>query len=679
MAANFVGRAAELKEMRRSAASQENCHRASILVLEGLGGIGKTQLALEYAVRNRKLYTAVFWINAKSERTLQDALASCAERIPLNNVLDGNGELLQAEHTIKRALKAVLNWLELPENSKWLLIFDNVDSHISISSPGGDAKNSYDIRRYIPSAAHGTILITTRLSRLSQLGKAILVKEINTRDGMEIFCASAGLSSECNEVQGIVTRLRGYPLAISQAGGYVRQTGISATKYLKQFDSYLTGLMQEEQNLTYENGSISSSWRLSFEEVKIRNSDSARLLLLWGFLDNSDIWWDMFRLAEVCENKKRLDTFLRVPLLLSGHGEQKELLRDDSGWLSALASNEPRFLSAIRILRDFSFASPLDGTDGYSLHPVLHGWARSQVDPALWTSYLDATAALLGRAAPLAHTRDAWATQRRLTLHVKRFWSLFDEHHNKDSILPDGLNGLALFEFDQSNPQRARMACEIACRGWEHILGPDHFQTIECLVDMACTYYGMQQYGDADKVWDCIVSKYGNINGPIEKLIARSLDALGRSSARQGKMECAVDYFCQTLIKKKKIFGEEALSTLDTMRQLGLAHQQLGDFNEAIAVHQQVLAGFERELGSNNTWTLLAINDLGSAHGRKGDLQLAEKLLRSAYETMRTQLGHSNSKTIEIMHNLSAVYRGQKRLDADQLLLSDGIVSSLAS
>jgi hypothetical protein len=138
----FVGRGYELDEMAKYLHPDHKAQKQRRLVLGGMGGIGKTQLAIAYAESGRGSYTSVFWLNAVSETALKDSFRSIASLIfdfEDPGVLD------------KEIVRHVHQWLCNPKNTGWLLIFDNYDD------PG-----QFQIDHYYPPPAHGDIVITTR-------------------------------------------------------------------------------------------------------------------------------------------------------------------------------------------------------------------------------------------------------------------------------------------------------------------------------------------------------------------------------------------------------------------------------------------------------------------------------------------------------------------------------------
>jgi hypothetical protein len=164
----FVGRPVEMAELERVLLPKRQSCRQKTLVLHGLGGIGKTQLAVEFARQHYRKFSAVFWLDGRSEDTLKRSIASSASRIPKGQIsessrkysTDGNGDS-------NLVVQKVMGWLSQQDNTNWLLIFDNVDKDYNSHNSDPDA---YDVRRYFPSADHGSVLVTTRLAKLEQLG-----------------------------------------------------------------------------------------------------------------------------------------------------------------------------------------------------------------------------------------------------------------------------------------------------------------------------------------------------------------------------------------------------------------------------------------------------------------------------------------------------------------------------
>jgi hypothetical protein len=174
---------AELERVLVPGPGQSQRHKVHIL--HGLGGMGKTQLAVEFARRHHRRFSSVFWLDGRSEDTLTRSIASHASRIPPGQIAE-TSRMYAADSgaDVDVVVKDVLAWLARSDNSTWLLIFDNVDREYK--AQGGDP-DAYDVRRYLSGADHGSVLVTTRLARLEQLGDSQRLGKVSKQQGQAIL------------------------------------------------------------------------------------------------------------------------------------------------------------------------------------------------------------------------------------------------------------------------------------------------------------------------------------------------------------------------------------------------------------------------------------------------------------------------------------------------------------
>ena len=180
----FVDRPLDTIELEHALLPQQPNRRRKIFVLYGLGGIGKTQLAVDFARRHYRRFSSVFWLDGRSEDSLKQSIANCATRVPEGQISEkSRNYILTGEGNIDTVITEMMDWLRKPNNTKWLLIFDNVDRdyHQHNSEPG-----AYDINRYLPGD-HGSVLITTRLSQLAQLGDSTRLNKVDASQARAIF------------------------------------------------------------------------------------------------------------------------------------------------------------------------------------------------------------------------------------------------------------------------------------------------------------------------------------------------------------------------------------------------------------------------------------------------------------------------------------------------------------
>jgi hypothetical protein len=180
-AAQFVARESELAEMHQILHSKTS---RSAVVLHGLGGIGKTQLAIEYTRRHKEKYTVIFWLNANDENSLRLSFRDNAQQVlrhhPSTTVLAS----VNLDEDLDQVVSAVKAWLDLQKNTRWLMIYDNYDNPRAAGNPDG---STVDIRQFLPRSDHGSIIITTRSAQVSQ-GRRIHVQKLGSvQESLEIL------------------------------------------------------------------------------------------------------------------------------------------------------------------------------------------------------------------------------------------------------------------------------------------------------------------------------------------------------------------------------------------------------------------------------------------------------------------------------------------------------------
>ncbi|CAK7201650.1 hypothetical protein SEUCBS139899_004359 [Sporothrix eucalyptigena] len=155
-----------------------------VCILHGLGGMGKTQLGVAFVRKHKEEFTAIFWLEGRSKDTLMRSLAGCAKRIPEGQIPSTSRTAdLSNESAIEEAVRHVRAWLERPDNTDWLLVFDNVDKDHLAENPDEDA---YDVLDYVPGD-HGSVLITTRLETLQELGDALGLRKVDDELSKAMF------------------------------------------------------------------------------------------------------------------------------------------------------------------------------------------------------------------------------------------------------------------------------------------------------------------------------------------------------------------------------------------------------------------------------------------------------------------------------------------------------------
>jgi hypothetical protein len=185
-AAQFVAREEELSKMHELLHGHSS---RAVIVLHGLGGIGKTQLAVQYVRRHKEKHTAIFWLNANDEDSLRLSFRGIAQQVLQCHPSAGVLSSVDLEGDLDRVASAVKAWLNLQGNARWLMVYDNYDNpRIS----GSSNTSTVDIRQYLPESDQGSIIITTRSARVTQGERLHVQKLAGLEDGLKILANMSG-------------------------------------------------------------------------------------------------------------------------------------------------------------------------------------------------------------------------------------------------------------------------------------------------------------------------------------------------------------------------------------------------------------------------------------------------------------------------------------------------------
>ncbi|KAF2008315.1 FabD/lysophospholipase-like protein, partial [Aaosphaeria arxii CBS 175.79] len=398
-AREFIDRPSEMRALEQALLPRRGNNRRATFVLYGLGGIGKTQLAVEFMRRYQRAFSCVFWLDGSSQDSLQQGIARNASRIPDGQISQTSKQYAETrEGDIQVVAREVLAWLALPDNSRWLVVFDNVDREHGqhVADP-----LAYDVRLYFPAADHGSVLITSRLARLEQLGTSQHVTKVDEGTAQAIL-SSWYKKSHGEDHKPLLDLLDGLPLAIAQAGAYLQETGVGFEKYVEFYEQQWAELIgpenQPEMPLQeYGGRSVWTTWALSYDAIWRQSEAIAKLLLLWSCLNNQDMWYGLFNKA--C-------------------GSNAEVAAKVSDWIGSLGSNEMKFVQAMRLLRNYSMIEEVEGTASYTTHPVVHKWANHYGCREHGEQLAELAVLLVGWAVPNKSSRDYMALQKRLLPHA---------------------------------------------------------------------------------------------------------------------------------------------------------------------------------------------------------------------------------------------------------------------
>jgi tetratricopeptide (TPR) repeat protein len=661
----FVGRGGDLDRLWGFLKPRQSNIR-KVLVLYGLGGIGKTQLAIRFARMHKDDFTAIFWLNGKDRGTLVQSLASVLPKLPGTDYI-GNPE---NEEVAEQQARQTLKWLAADGNSKWLLIFDNIGWYSSRYAQG---REGYDIAEFFPPADHGSIIITTRLAQLRELGKSYPVKKLSTEEAVELLINSSGYTCETSldpgellplrayltlagivllhyiDIANLAHRLDGLPLAIVIAGSFICSTGTTFAKYLHLYDQSWCHLQSNaEPQHQYSHGNLLSTWKISYSEIQQRDPSAAKLLLLFSYFNNRDIWFQLIENGLKSSNPPE--------------------------WFCNVISSEMAFLTAIKTLISFSFIESRHKVNSYSMHPVVQDWCQhssSEIDEDSQIELKTIVLASVGYTVPLSTEKKYWVLQQRLLPHVNQMVKVLQNGWNyipQDPTIPGAIYALGNLYFDQGKLKEAEAMYQRALTGNEKALGPDHTSTLETVRKLGTLYFNQGKLKEAEVMYQRALTGNEKALGPDHPSTLNTIHNLGYLYSDRGKLKEAEVMYQRALTGNEKALGPDHTSTLKTVHNLGILYFDQGKLKEAEAMYQRALTGNEKALGPDHTLTLLTVYTLGTLYRGQGKLKEAEAMYQRALTGNEKALGPEHTSTLNTVCALGILYYNQGKLKEAEVM-----------
>lgn len=483
----FTGRDPLLQELHSRMTQEYHAVLSQSLVLSGLGGIGKTQTALEYAYRHVHDYTALFWIEAETPERLVSSFVALAETLNLPERLESDKP---------RMVSAVQRWLATHQG--WLLIFDNVEE-LEIVKP------------FVPTVPHGSILFTTRLQAVGNLAQQVTVETMGLAEGTlfllrraKLLPAEAFLDAVSPELlaeaEALVIELDFLPLALDQAGAYLEEVGCTLSTYLELYHRRRKELLHRRGHTPSDHpASVATTWSLSFQRLEQRNPAATDLLRICAFLEPDAIPEEL--LQEGC---RTLGSFMHAVAtdLLAFHEACEELAR----FSLVQRDRESRLLRIHRLVQAILTEAMENNEQEWWVEHLIRATERvfpARVDATTWS--------LCQRLLPQAQMGSLWvercavATEQAAALllrtaHYLREVALYEQAKRlnqqvlaiRERMLTQeqleiarSLHELAEVSRQLGNYAEAEPLYQRALRMREQHLGPEHPDTADTLHDFA--------------------------------------------------------------------------------------------------------------------------------------------------------------------------------------------------
>ncbi len=662
----FTGREALLEYLHRCLSAAQSIALTQSYALCGLGGIGKTQVALEYAYRHALDYRAVFWLVAETTETLFASLQLIADVLQLPARQDPEQVRLIAE---------VRRWLSIHQG--WLLIGDNVEDVEVLQS-------------VLPPARQGAILLTTRLQALSTVADGLEVPPMSHEEGCmlvarrakrlqlpraanERYEVAALTLDEAAAATEVALLLEGLPLALDQAGAYIEETGCSIVEYLQRYRQRRQPLLARRGIASgHHPASVTTTVQLAIKQLERVDQAARELLLMCAFLQPDTIPEDLFMTGA---------SFLG-PVL------------------GPVAADPAQFDQTLAVLRRFSLISRHTETHTLAVHRLVQAVVQDDLDPTMKRLWSERALKAVNAALPQAEFAK-WSHFERCLPHVlgSLAWLKPGEaalpeaadlcfktgsyllergrykeaepllvqavaygeklHGTDDPTLVPLLVRLGGLWQRQGSYEMAQSALQRALALAEQFLEPTHPQKVEALRELGGLYWQQGKDAEAEQVAHRVLAICEHHFGPDHPQTASALASLASSWQEQGKYAEAEPLFLRALAICEQRLGANHPQTAETLNSLTLLHLDQGNAERAAHVGRQALAIFERQMGPDHPKTAMALNNLALASRRQGNYGEALPLYQRSLAIAEQQLGPEHPHTAISMSNLATVYREQ--------------------
>lgn len=624
----FLGRDQEIAHVRRCLQAGRAAALAQPHALSGLGGIGKTQIAVEYAYRYIQDYQTILWAYAQSSEALSSSYVSFAAFLELPE------REAREQETI---IEAVKRWLQLHHD--WLLILDNADELAIL--PG-----------FLPPQPGGHLLLTTRAQASGRLARRLNIESLSPELGMVLLLRRSGLLAPDASLEQvspeeqalaiqITQELGGLPLALDQAGAYLEETSTSLAQYWQLYQQYRADLLRERRGgfVADHPLSVTATWSVSFQRIQERNPGAAELLRLLAWLPADAI----------AEEILPAGTALLGPVLGPIVG-------------SPLLLNE-----ALEALRAYSLVHRDPKTHLLALHRLVQAVLQDQQEQEERQMWAERAVRLVNAAFPVAD-EEMWPTCERLlplaltaAKHIEQQQMTFQEA------------GRLLFEAASYLRKRANYGVaerlyQQAIYIFEQQLELEHPQLADVLSGLANLYWEQSRYGEAEPLIRRALHIREQQWGPQHPQVAHSLSNLALIYLDQGKYVEAEPLYRRALHLWEQQLGPEHSQVgvaLNGLANISLEH---GKYEEAEQLYQRALHLWEQQLGPEHPWLVYALIGLANLYLDQGKYVEAGRFYQRALRIREQQLGPEHPQVAYALLGLAKVSREQgKYAEAEQL------------
>ncbi|WP_406150349.1 FxSxx-COOH system tetratricopeptide repeat protein [Streptomyces sp. NBC_01012] len=640
----FTGRSLVLERMRDQLGGGMAVVLPQPQTLYGLGGVGKTQVALEYVHRFMADYDLVWWISSEQVDDVVASLAELAVRLGAQGGDDMAAASQEAVDLLRRGVPS----------ERWLLVFDNADDPERLS-------------RYFPQGGSGHILVTSRNQSWSQHGDALPVDVFLREESIEHLQRRApGLSTE--DAAQVATAVGDLPLAVEQAAAWIAETATPIGAYLEQLARQAPQVLALNQPAGYPEP-VAATWNISIARLKERSPAAVRLLQLCAFFAPEPISANLLYSKEMIEALKPYDASLQEKLVLG------RVIREIGRFALAKVDQVSNSIQVHRLVQAVIRAQLSEEEQREARHVVHRILAGARPDddepidnPETWPRF----ATIWPHLGPSdARNCKEPETRRLLIDRVRYLWKrgdvrtagrLGDELREtwREMLGERDLQYLYLC-FHQSNILRtrgryveAKELDEFTLSQQREVLGPEHPHTYMTTSSLAIDLGLLGDYGKAIELATAAHEGFSQIfhdRHPRTLAAANNL-ALNLRSVGQYARAREIDQDVYDL--RSEVLGPEHPYSLSSAMCLARDLREVGRYEDSVGLLSRTYDSFKATLGRTYPTTLSAAKSLAVSLRRAGQLEDARRLTVATRARYRAKYTSANPESLACDLNMAA-------------------------
>ncbi|NMO49792.1 tetratricopeptide repeat protein [Actinoplanes sp. TBRC 11911] len=613
---NFTGRV-DLLEALHEQFSTERETAVLPESLHGMGGVGKSQVAIEYIHKHRSEYDLIWWIPAEHKSQILSALTELAQRLGL----DLSREAISAVPAVREALSTA----ETPY-ANWFLVFDNAES-------------LSDVRPFFPTGGHGKILVTSRNAEWAAVTRTLEV-DVFSRPESTAFLRKRTPELALADADRLAEALGDLPLAVEQAAAWRVATGMPVDQYLELLNEKRIELLELGTSPDYE-VSVAAAWNVSLDKLEEVNGAALQLLQVCSFFAPEPISRDLFAGSPSAQITETLDETLRDPIKLA------RAIRDIQRYALAKFDHRAGTLQMHRLVQAVlvsRMTSDHEQIMRHGSHALLaNGDVNKPSVPDSWPRYQ----ALLPHLTVSGAVGSADPRVQQFVFNMVKFLYYWGDH--------DGCLSLATKVHEERKKDR----------------GEDNEHTLSVAKWRAWILWVLGHFREAADINRRCLELSESTVGAADEGTLDSMTRVALDLRTAGDATAALELDRRAFERCAREFGEDDPATLNAAMHLGMCLKFNGAFNEALRLDSDTYRRSVAVLGENTDDTLRVLNYLTIGQREAGDYLGAHKRQEAVYQTFINVYGMENPAVTRAARNLAVARRRAGDHDGALALSSD--------